>query len=253
VAVVVRDSVAEMITLSASLFGNFPCGTIDSAGFMDVSDGVVRFRVRGRAAEKVAARTMRVQSDSTAKDALSYIFLHEMEKGKPFAFDALCIPEAGAMVVSPVRYDGEKGYDGIDLVLVSKRDHRLRAFDYDGGVMLDVPVATGRNPGNKNRYGDKKTPEGIFSIYAIHDASRWEYDFHDGKGPVKGCYGKYFVRFKEYFHIGIHGTHLPETVGSRATEACIRMRNDDIERIVPMISVSATLIAVTPAYEDVIE
>jgi hypothetical protein len=249
--VCVRDSVAEMMTLSAAILESFPCGTIDSAGCVAVSDGVARFRIRGHAAERIAARTMRVQSDSTSEDARSYVFLHGMEKGKPFACDALCIPEAGAMIVCPARHDGEAG-DEIDLILVSKRDHRLRALDYGSGVMLDVPVATGRNPGNKKRYGDKKTPEGIFSIYAIHDASGWDYDFHDGKGPVKGCYGKYFVRFREYYHIGIHGTHLPETVGMRATEACIRLRNDDIERIVPMISVSGTLIAVTPAYEDVI-
>ncbi|MDR1602387.1 MAG: L,D-transpeptidase [Tannerella sp.] len=248
-AVTERDSVEEMKTLSAGIFENFPCGTIDSAGYVDVSAGVARFRIKGRAAEKVAARTMHVQSDSTKADARSYIFLHGMEKDKSFAFDALCIPSAGTMIVCPDRHDGS-GRDEIDLILVSKRDHRLRALDCENGLLIDVPAATGRNPGNKKRYGDKKTPEGIFSIYAIHDASEWDYDFHDGKGPVKGCYGKYFVRFKEYWHIGIHGTHLPGTVGSRATEACIRLQNDDIERIVPMISVSETLIAVTPAYED---
>jgi hypothetical protein len=250
IVVAARDCMTEMRELSASILENFPYWTIDSTGCESIANGVARFKIRGYVTEKIAARTMRVQPDSVAKNALSYIILHEMEKGKFSTFDALCIPEAGTAVICPSERTGQE--DDIDLILVSKRDHRLRALDYDSGLLLNVPAATGRNPGNKKRYGDKKTPEGIFSIYAIHDASGWDYDFHDGKGTVKGCYGKYFVRFREYYHIGIHGTHLPETVGSRATEACIRLCNEDIERIVPMISVSETLIAVTPAYEDVI-
>ncbi|MDR1408516.1 MAG: L,D-transpeptidase [Tannerella sp.] len=249
---VVCDTLAEISRLSAEILEDFPCWTIDSAGCEGVTDGVARFKIKGRATEKVPARTMRIQSDTATTRILSYIILRDMEKGKPFAFDALCIPDAGTVVICPDRRDGEHEDDEIDLILVSKRDLRLRALDYDDGPLLTVPAATGVNPGNKKRPGDKKTPEGIFSVYAIHDASEWDYDFHDGKGRIKGCYGKYFVRFREHYHIGIHGTHRPETVGSRATEACVRLRNEDIERIVPMISVSETLIAVTPAYEDVI-
>lgn len=248
--VVVRDTLAEMRMLSAGMLEAFPHWRIDSAGCEGVADGVARFRIKGRAGEKIVARTMRVQPDTATADARSYVFLRGMERDMPFTLDVLCIPDAGTVVVCPERRTG--GEEGIDLLLVSKRDLRLRALDFDDGLLLAVPAATGVNPGNKKRYGDKKTPEGVFTIYAIHDASGWDYDFHDGKGPVKGCYGKYFVRFREYYHIGIHGTHRPETVGSRATEACVRLRNEDIERIVPLISVSETLIAVTPAYEDVV-
>ncbi|MDR2466210.1 MAG: L,D-transpeptidase [Prevotellaceae bacterium] len=139
-----------------------------------------------------------------------------------------------------------------DFILVSKQDMKLRMIRLHDFQILALPMATGKNPGNKKKEGDKRTPEGIFSVYAIHDASEWDYDFKDGKGRIKGTYGKYFIRFKEHYHIGIHGTHLPETVGSRATEGCVRLRNSDLEHIVPMISRSKTLIAVTPAIADII-
>jgi lipoprotein-anchoring transpeptidase ErfK/SrfK len=126
-------------------------------------------------------------------------------------------------------------------------------INYHDSISLTCPIATGANPGDKKISGDKRTPEGIFTVYAVHDASEWDYDFKDGKGRIKGTYGKYFIRFKEHYHIGIHGTHLPESLGFRASEGCIRMQNENIENIVPMISNSKTLIIVTPALEDIID
>ncbi|MDR2119731.1 MAG: L,D-transpeptidase [Tannerella sp.] len=242
------DSIAEAGRLAAAMLESFRGWTLDSVECTGVADGAVRFTVSARAASRLAPRSMHVCADSAANGVVSFIILDGMEKGRSVTCRALCIPGAGTVVLCPA-HGGEA--DAIDLILVSKTDHRLRAIDYDDGIRLDIPAATGRNAGHKRRYGDKRTPEGVFRIYAIHDASEWDYDFRDGKGPVKGCYGKYFIRFKEYYHIGIHGTHRPETVGSRATEACIRLRNDDLERIVPLISVSETLIAVTPAGEDI--
>jgi lipoprotein-anchoring transpeptidase ErfK/SrfK len=149
--------------------------------------------------------------------------------------------------------DSLKKDDKTDVILVSKQDLKLRMIKYHDSMMLTFPIATGLNPGDKKKPGDKKTPEGFFTVYAIHDASDWDYDFNDGKGKIKGTYGKYFVRFKEHYHIGIHGTHLPETLGSRATDGCVRMQNESIEKIVPMISRSKTLIVVTPSGDDVVE
>ena len=63
--------------------------------------------------------------------------------------------------------------------------------------------------GNKEKPGDMKTPEGLFSVQQIQDARAWTHDFGDGKGEIRGAYGSHFIRLKTPGHrgIGIHGTH----------------------------------------------
>ncbi|MDE5836596.1 MAG: L,D-transpeptidase [Paramuribaculum sp.] len=57
---------------------------------------------------------------------------------------------------------------------------------------MNVPVCVGTNFGDKTQAGDRKTPEGTFSISQIHDSSCWMHDFNDGAGLREGAYGPYF-------------------------------------------------------------
>ena len=49
--------------------------------------------------------------------------------------------------------------------------------------------------------------------------------------------------------IGIHGTHAPESIGTRATEGCIRLNNDDLERLVDLIYPPLSVV-ITPSARD---
>jgi len=94
-------------------------------------------------------------------------------------------------------------------------------------------VALGKNPGDKQRIGDMRTPEGVFRVVSIHDSRHWVHDFGDGKGPVAGAYGPWFIRLETGWKgIGIHGTHDPASIGTRASEGCIRMKNENLLEIV---------------------
>jgi lipoprotein-anchoring transpeptidase ErfK/SrfK len=245
----------ELRNIPSEIIGKFDGWEIDSVTVIENFDGVSRFLVKGTGKENIAKRkmntqTIEVKTDSLRQELWSYIVLRDIEKDKPFELEALYIPDAGIVLAYNAKRDTLKKDDKTDLILVSKQDLKLRMIKYHDNTILTFPIATGLNPGDKKKSGDKKTPEGIFTVYAIHDASDWDYDFHDGKGKIKGSYGKYFIRFKEHYHIGIHGTHLPETLGSRATDGCVRMKSENVEKIVPMISRSKTLIVVTPAMED---
>ena len=97
-------------------------------------------------------------------------------------------------------------------------------------TVASFPVCLAENYGQKKRAGDHKTPEGDFTIKSIEDSSRWT---HKSKktGKVKyGVYGPYFFRLKcpQSTHIGIHGTDSPETIGTRDSEGCIRLKNEDL-------------------------
>lgn len=124
-------------------------------------------------------------------------------------------------------------------IVISKQSMTLTLFDVDNRVICRFPIACGRNLGNKSRVGDMKTPEGDFTVQQIQPASTWTHDFGDGKGEIKGCYGNWFIRLKTPPHtgIGIHGTHDPSSIGTRATEGCIRLHNADLDSLKPMVRV----------------
>jgi lipoprotein-anchoring transpeptidase ErfK/SrfK len=84
-----------------------------------------------------------------------------------------------------------------------------------------------------------RTPEGVFPIVQIQNASGWTHDFHDGRGQTKGAYGPYFIRLGTpgWSGIGIHGTHAPGSIGTDVTEGCIRLNNNDIAELRAMVKV----------------
>ncbi len=124
-------------------------------------------------------------------------------------------------------------------IVISKQSMTLSLYDADDALICRFPVAVGRNLGNKRRPGDMKTPEGDFNVQQIQPASTWTHDFGDGKGVIEGCYGNWFIRLKTPPHkgIGIHGTHDPASIGTRATEGCIRLRNDDLDSLKPLVRI----------------
>ncbi len=136
-------------------------------------------------------------------------------------------------------------------LVVSKRDMRISVCDSQSRVVVSYPIACGKNPGNKQRRGDMRTPEGVFTVVSIHDSSLWAHDFNDGKGLIRGAYGPYFIRLHTPPHkgIGIHGTHDPESIGQHATEGCIRLKNEDIEELVGYVSPGMTVIITAPDHE----
>lgn len=116
---------------------------------------------------------------------------------------------------------------------------------YEEGVELGQwSVALGKNLGQKQRRGDCRTPQGVFRLVSRQDASKWWHDFGDGKGPIPGAYGPLFLRLQTppFKGIGIHGTHDPSSIGTRATEGCIRMKNEDLLAFASLVRDGASVV-----------
>lgn len=117
--------------------------------------------------------------------------------------------------------------------------------------------AVGKNPGDKQWDGDCTTPvswgnvmkslpgakpgtpctEIPFVVDKINDASDWTHDFKDGRGEIKGAYGPWFISLNTGWDgIGIHGTHDYASIGSNASEGCIRLRNDNVQELKELLS-----------------
>ena len=139
--------------------------------------------------------------------------------------------------VEEIAEDGDKSIPGY--IVISKESMTLKLYDKNGKVIYLFPVAVGKNYGNKKVNGDMKTPEGVFEIQQIQPASSWGHDFNDGKGMIPHAYGDWFIRLLTPPHkgIGIHGTHAPESIGTRATEGCIRLQNENLNKLKPLLRI----------------
>jgi lipoprotein-anchoring transpeptidase ErfK/SrfK len=122
-------------------------------------------------------------------------------------------------------------------IVVSKADCVLEIRSDDG--VRRFPIAIGSNPDGRDKeaVGDCRTPEGEFEIVSIEESGDWE---RDGAR----VYGPYFLRIAcpPWEGIGIHGTDEPETIGARATQGCIRMRNEDLLELVPLVGVGTKVV-----------
>ena len=128
-------------------------------------------------------------------------------------------------------------------ILIRKSEFRLYLL-VNGNVVQSWPIALGKNAGQKEVVGDMKTPNGSFPVDEVLGSSDWTHDFGDGKGEIAGAYGPYFISLDTstlsggaWDGIGIHGTHDPASIGTCASEGCIRMHNSDLLALKKQISV----------------
>ena len=122
-------------------------------------------------------------------------------------------------------------------VIVSKKHLKLIVVNEKREILCVMPCAVGQQDGPKVEEGDMRTPEGVFTIVAIENSIKWTHDFGDGYGKRKGAYGPWFIRLKtpNFTGIGIHGTCFPESIGKRSSEGCVRLRNEDVCKLVTYI------------------
>lgn len=145
----------------------------------------------------------------------------------------LCIPLCQAFSQAPAPQTR---------LLIRKNHYSLTVMRNDS-VIRSYTIAIGKNPGDKQRRGDNRTPEGDFTIVQIQKSGYWTHDFGDGKGEIAGAYGPWFLRLgsgvssMKWKGIGIHGTHDSSSLGTMASEGCIRMKNRDLEELKKLVGV----------------
>ena len=129
-------------------------------------------------------------------------------------------------------------------LVVTKSAYRISLLD-NGKPIKEYNCAVGRNPGQKTKTGDARTPEGTFKVESINPSSDWVSD-EDGKG----AYGPWFITLDtrelskgEWNGIGISGTNKPEGLGRASSAGSVRVRNSDIEEIKKYVKVG-TLVTI---------
>lgn len=166
---------------------------------------------------------------------------------------ALVIPYL-CMVFMKVYYDNKlENLHKASFIIIDKEDMNLKVYNLNGDIIETFPIGIGKSFGNKVKKGDNRTPEGVFRISEIQNSSEWKHDFEDGQGQISGAYGPYFIRLYTEPHkgIGIHGTHLPSSIGTRCTEGCIRLNNENVEKLKDIVYLGMPVI-ILPSQMDVL-
>jgi|GEM_PF-1781760 len=123
-----------------------------------------------------------------------------------------------------------KKLSGAFSIVVDKNAYVLKLYK-GGRLVKKYKIAIGRNPdgADKKEKGDLRTPEGNFYIVSIHKSDKW---IHNGTY----AYGPWFLRLKTpWSGVGIHGTDVPETLGTKASEGCIRLHSNDIAELKSLV------------------
>lgn len=177
-----------------------------------------------------------------------------MRKRKFLLWIVLLLPYLGLFVFLQINKKKISEIQNSTFLIISKEELTLKVFDFKGRIRADYPVSVGKNFGNKQKVGDLKTPEGVFHVSDIENSQHWQHDFGDGNGVIEGAYGPYFIRLRTPGHagIGIHGTHDDSSIGTRATEGCIRLRNEDLVKLLKYLKVNSVVIII-PSKKDVIQ
>ncbi|MEJ7676632.1 MAG: L,D-transpeptidase [Segetibacter sp.] len=139
-------------------------------------------------------------------------------------------------------------------IVIDKSDYELNVFDAQGWLIA-YPVVFGNNDqGDKMVEGDRKTPEGTFTIVSKRIHNKWcrymSLDF-----PTVADIHKFIMRKQQGLipvyarqggGIGIHGTwpHEENAVDEYQnwTEGCISMKNEHVKQLFDMVTIGTKVI-----------
>lgn len=142
----------------------------------------------------------------------------------------------------------------VDKIVINKSNFTSTLYA-DGQVVRVYPIAYGGNPDglNKQRVGDRRTPEGAFEI--LNKAINPAYQNIPG-GAENNPFGTRWMGLNTWNgSIGMHGTSAPASIGSRASAGCIRMFTPDAEELFDLVRVGLPVIinpvSVDPPLKDI--
>jgi lipoprotein-anchoring transpeptidase ErfK/SrfK/SH3-like domain-containing protein len=145
----------------------------------------------------------------------------------------------GSDAVKNVRNSSSK----LDQIVVNKANFTATLYS-DGKVVRIYPIAYGSNPdgGNKQATGDRRTPEGAFKI--VNKAVNPYYAAKNIPGGApNNPFGTRWMGLNTWGgSIGLHGTSAPSSIGSRASQGCVRMFTPDAEELFELVKVGTPVI-----------
>lgn len=128
-------------------------------------------------------------------------------------------------------------------IIIDKSDYELTVYDASGWLVAYPVVFGNKNQGDKMYEGDRKTPEGTFTIVNKRIHEKWD-RFLMLDYPTVESYAKFNDRKNRGLipasakiggGVGIHGTWPHEDYAidnyDNWTQGCISMKNEHVEQV----------------------
>ena len=134
-------------------------------------------------------------------------------------------------------------------IIIDKSDYELSVYDAAGWLVTFTMVIGNKNQGDKLVQGDRKTPEGTFTIIHKRVHNKWSrymgLDFPTPadvqKFNMRKAQGLIPPNAKQGGNIGIHGTWPHEEYAidqfQNWTEGCISLKNEHVKQLYSMIPI----------------
>jgi len=143
------------------------------------------------------------------------------------------------IVVARVSRPGRKTKLRVTHIEVDKPKRRLRAYDRENRLVAVYPVSVGS--------AEKPTPSGSFVVRRVARYPVWRYDprfafkeikstrpFRIAAGPNNPM-GTVWIGISKPTY-GIHGTPVPEQIGTAYSHGCVRLTNWDAQALAAMVT-----------------
>lgn len=134
-------------------------------------------------------------------------------------------------------------------IVIDKSKYELSVIDGEGWLVTYPVVFGNKDLGDKMMAGDRKTPEGLYTLVSKRIDGRWD-RFLALDYPTQIDYSKFMYRKQHGLipqnakiggGIGIHGVwpHEDYTIDQYQnwTEGCISMKNQDVEELYNLVPV----------------
>lgn len=183
---------------------------------------------------------------TSSQDAIDYM------KHSPHSaeYEAGILPQMAEDVLPYAERLLNNVHDGF--IVVDKARMKVIKFDKYGVEKACYGMACAKNYGTKHKGWDCRTPEGFFSVKKIQNSEGWHFVDENGVESKKtGEFGPRFIRLNTPVtnSVGIHGTCAPWSIGGRRTHGCIRIKNENIMKLVEMVD-SGMPVIVSPGKKD---
>ena len=148
------------------------------------------------------------------------------------------------------------------VLIVDKEKQELYVYKFDGNYhkIKTYECTTGSIPGNKQKNGDLKTPEGVYFFTQVLDSEQLVRLYGKGEALQFGIrafdmdYPNGIDRIykKKGYDIWLHATDRPDRIGQPYdTKGCVAINNRDMEEITSLISLNKTPIIISKEIEYV--
>lgn len=139
-------------------------------------------------------------------------------------------------------------------IVIDKSDYELNVYDAQGWLVAYPVVFGNKDQGDKLVQGDRKTPEGSFTIASKRIHNKWcRYMGLDYPTPadtykfkMRKQQGIIPVYAKQGGGIGIHGTWPREENAvdeyQNWTEGCISMKNEHVKQLYNMVTIGTKVV-----------